>query len=461
MRKLIRGGSIVTSEGCTQGDVLIEGETVAAVGVDLGSVDAQVIDAEGMLVRPGGIDVHTHLDWPFQGTVTSDDFETGSKAAAAGGTTTIVDFCTQVQGTSLQESLELWHERAREKAVIDYGFHIAITDLTPDVFNEISSLPAAGVTSVKCFLAYKGGYMIDDGGMFRIMREASRNGILTMAHCENGDVIDLAMKDAIASGRCGPNMQPLVRSMEAEAEATARAIHLAGMAGSPIYIVHCSCRDALRHIQLARNAGQPVFAETCTHYLVLDDRVYSSPGFESAKYVCAPPIRPAYNQDYLWHGLQNGSLQSVNSDHCPLNYKTQKTMGIDDFRFIPNGAPGIEDRLSILFSEGVLKRRISLSKWVDMTSTQQAKLFGMFPRKGTIRPGSDADIVVWDPRSKRTIAACDQFQNVDYNAFEGMTITGQPAVVLCRGEAVFQGRRFTGKLGHGRFVRRSAFTLDI
>lgn len=459
MKKWIRGGTVVTAADTYQADVLIDGERVAAIGYNLDTDGAEVIDATGCYLLPGGIDPHTHLAMPFGGTVTSDDFFTGTKAAAFGGTTSIVDFCLTNKGEPLQTAIAAWHEKARGKAVVDYGFHLMVSDANDQVLEELESVvQSEGITSLKVFMAYKNVLMADDETLFKTLIRAKELGALVQVHAENGDVIDYLTKQALGEGNTDPIYHALTRPPEAEGEATGRAAALAALADAQLYVVHVSCADAVRRIAEAREKGWNVYGETCPQYLVLDITDLEKPDFEGAKYVWSPPLREKWNQDVLWSALKNGILQTVGSDHCPFNFAGQKELGRGDFTKIPNGGPIIEDRMSILFSEGVVQGKISLNQFVDVTSTKVAKLFGMFPQKGTIAVGSDADIVLFDPAAKRTISAETHHMNVDYNPFEGMKVQGEVVSVLSRGSFVIRDKQFAGQAGAGRYVKRSTFS---
>jgi dihydropyrimidinase len=451
---LIKGGRVVTAVDDYVGDVLIEGETIAAVGTSLEAGDARVIDAKGKLVIPGGIDVHTHLDMPFGGTTSADDFESGTIAAAHGGTTSIVDFAIQYKGQTLHEAWETWAKKAEGKAAIDYGFHMIITDLPDAVEKEMDSLVREGITSFKLFMAYRGVLMLDDGSIFRAMARTGENGGTICMHAENGDVIDVLVRRAVAAGRTAPKFHALTRPARAEAEATYRAICLSEMAEAPVYIVHLSAGEALEKITEARDRGLPAYAETCPQYLFLSYENYEEPGFEGAKYVMSPPLRAKGNEEKLWRGLSMNDLHAVSTDHCPFCMK-QKELGKDDFSKIPNGAPGIETRMSLLYDGGVRGGRISVNRFVELTSTSPAKIFGMFPKKGTIAPGSDADVVIFDPERKLTFSAKDLHQRVDYTPYEGRTVTGAADVVISRGEVIVEGGKFLGRAGRGSFLKRN------
>jgi len=456
--KLIRGGTVVTATDTYEADVLIRNGIVEAIGLQLDAQDAEIVDATGCYLFPGGVDPHTHLDMPFGGTVTIDDFESGTIAAAFGGTTTIIDFCLTNKGEPLQTALDTWHAKAEGKAAIDYGFHLMIGEINDDVLAELPAvIEGEGVTSFKVFMAYKNVLQADDGTLYRTLRTAKELGALVMVHAENGDVIDFLIKEALNKGQTDPIYHALTRPSELEGEATGRAIRLTELADSRLYVVHVTCAEAVRQIAEARNQGLDIWGETCPQYLVLDQSKLELPNFEGAKYVWSPPLREVWHQDVLWNALKNGQLQTVGSDQCSFNFKGQKELGLGDFSKIPNGGPIIEDRFSILFSEGVLKNRISLNQFVDIVSTRSAKLFGLFPQKGTIAVGSDADVVIFDPAAERVISAETHHMRVDYSAFEGMAITGEPVSVLSRGEFVVRNKQFVGTPGTGRFIKRKKY----
>jgi dihydropyrimidinase len=391
--------------------------------------------------------------------VSSDDFETGTIAAAFGGTTTLVDFAIQGKRMSLKGALKTWMKKAEGKAVIDYGFHVAITDLTKKVLDEIPELVALGVPSFKCFLAYKGALMIDDGALYEVLQKCKQAGALVMIHAENGDVLDVLINDFLSQGKTDPKYHALSRPPEAEGEATGRGIALARMAGAPIYIVHLTCKEALDKVKEARDAGFPVLAETCPQYLLKSYQNYLESGFEGAKYVMSPPLRDKSNWDVLWKGLATGDLQVVSTDHCPFNFKGQKDMGKDSFAAIPNGAPGIEHRLMLLFNEAVKKKRLGLNRFVELVSTAPAKLFGLFPKKGAVAVGSDADLVIFDPRAPFEISAKTHHQNVDYTPYEGFKGKGVPRTVLSNGKVIIRDGKFMGQPGMGCFLKRKPFRL--
>lgn len=458
-RLLIKGGRVVTATDDYAGDVLIEDGKVAAISAPGHSAtfevpDVRTIDATGKLVIPGGIDVHTHLDMPFGGTTSADDFESGTIAAAHGGTTSIVDFAIQYKGQALREALHAWAAKAEGKASIDYGFHMIITDLPDSVEAEMDDMVREGVTSFKLFMAYRNVLMLDDGSIFRALLRTGQNGGTVCMHTENGDVIDVLVRRALAAGHTAPKFHALTRPARAEAEAAYRAICLAEMAEAPLYIVHLSAAEALEKVTEARDRGLPIYAETCPQYLFLCQEDYDEPNFGGAKYVMSPPLRPRGNEEKLWRGLAGNDLQSVSTDHCPFCMKGQKELGLNDFSKIPNGAPGIETRMSLLFDGGVVKNRISLNRFVELTSTAPAKIFGLFPRKGTIAPGSDADIVIFDPGKKVTLSHTTLHQRVDYTPYEGREVTGAAETVLSRGEVIVENGRFLGRARRGEFLRR-------
>ena len=455
MRTLIRGGRIVTATDDYTGDLLIDGEKIHSIGTKLDAKADRTIDAKNKLVIPGGIDVHTHLDMPFGGTYSVDDFKTGTIAAAFGGTTTIVDFAIQKRGGTLREAWETWMGKAEGKAAIDYGFHMILSEHTRALEREMGDLVDEGVTSFKLFMAYPGVFYMDDGGIFRCMQRSGEIGATICMHAENGIVIDVLVEQALKRGHKEPKYHALTRPPRAEAEATHRAICLAEMAEVPVYIVHLSAAEALAEVTRARDRGLPAYAETCPQYLFLSYDNYEEPGFEGAKYVMSPPLRAKETQNRLWRGLAFNDLQAISTDHCPFCMKEQKTLGQDDFSKIPNGAPGIETRMSLVYDGGVRTGHISLNRFVELTSTSPAKIFGLFPRKGTIAPGSDADIVVFDPDKKITLSARTLHMKVDYNPYEGREVTGATDTVISRGRVIVEGGTFTGRVGAGSFLKRS------
>jgi len=460
MSVLIKNGRVITAVDDYLADIFIKNETVTLIGEKLDIEADQVIDASGKYLFPGGLDPHTHLDMPFGGTTSADDFETGTLAAAHGGTTTLIDFAIQSKGHSTLEALDTWHAKADGKTAIDYGFHMIVTDLEDNRVHEMKMLANAGVTSYKLFMAYPGVLYVDDGTIYRAMRKAGEDGTVVCMHAENGIVIDEIVKQALAEGKTEPKYHAITRPTRMEAEGVHRAISIAEVAQVPIYIVHLSSSDALEQVMLARNRGVHAFAETCPQYLFLDDSYYDQEGFEGAKYVMTPALREKWNQDELWKGLKFGDLQSIATDHCPFCFKDQKMLGIDDFSKIPNGGPGVENRMSLVFNGGVNSGRISLNKFVELTSTAAAKTFGLFPKKGTIAVGSDADIVIFDPNRTETISVnntCTHHMNVDYNAYEGFEVTGFTETVLSRGKVIIDNCEYIGKKGDGHFLKRGLY----
>jgi dihydropyrimidinase len=456
MRTLIRNGTVVTASDQYRGDVLIEDEKIALIGTRVDVQADRVIDATDRLVLPGGIDVHTHLDMPFGGTTSADDFESGTMAAAFGGTTCVVDFAIQYRGQTLHHAWETWMKKAEGKAAVDYGFHMIITDLNDRTEAEMDALVSQGVSSFKLFMAYPGVFMLDDASIFRALLRTGQNGGTICMHAENGGVIDVLVQRALAEGKTAPKYHALTRPARAEAEATHRAIALAEMADVPIYIVHLSAAEALEQVTEARDRGLPAYAETCPQYLFLSYDNYEEPGFDGAKYVMSPPLRQKHTQERLWRGLAFNDLQAISTDHCPFCMKEQKELGRNDFSKIPNGAPGIETRMSLVYDGGVRAGRLSLNRFVELTSTSPAKIFGLFPRKGTIAPGSDADLVVFDPNRTVTLMARTLHMRVDYNPYEGRQVTGAAETVLSRGRPVIENGKFVGRAGAGCFVRRAA-----
>jgi dihydropyrimidinase len=461
-RTLIKGGIIVTAVDTYAADLAIEGEKIAAIFAPgsgpPGSFDVTV-DASGKYVLPGGIDAHTHLDMPFGGTTSSDDFETGTRAAAYGGTTAIVDFAIQTKGDPLQKGLDLWHGKAEGKAAVDYAFHLIMTDVNDRTVPEMGAVVDQGVTSFKMFMAYPGVLLVDDGQIFRGMQRAGEIGALVCMHAENGLPIDVLVQQALAQGHAAPIYHALTRPQIAEAEGTFRAICLAEMAGAPVYMVHLSAERALKQVVEARDRGLPVFAETCPQYLFCSQDDLDRPGFEGAQFVCTPPLRPRSMQEDLWRGLRTHDLQVVSTDHCPFCMKGQKDLGKDSFAKIPNGMPGIETRLYLLWDGGVRQGRISVNRFVEITSTAPAKIFGLYPRKGTVAVGADADLLVWDGDKRHVLSEKTLHMRVDYSPFEGREVVGAPTHVLSRGKVVVENGRYVGRKGDGRFVKRSTFAL--
>lgn len=455
---VIKNGIVVTATDTYASDIGIAGGKIAAIARELTPESArQILDAKGRYVFPGGIDVHTHLDMPFAGTTSADDFESGTVAAAHGGTTTLIDFAIQYKGQTLRTALDTWWKKADGKAAIDYGFHCIVTDLPDARLEEMRALAREGITSFKLFMAYPGVFMVEDALIFKAMLEAAGIGALICMHAENGGVIDVIVRRALAEGKTAPKYHALTRPTTAEAEATGRAIALAEMAGAPVYIVHLSCYEALEKVREARDRGLPVYAETCPQYLFLSIDNFDVPGFEGAKYVFTPPLREKWHQEKLWAGLATDNLQVVSTDHCPFCYKEQKELGRDDFTKIPNGGPGIEHRLSLVFTGGVQGGRFSVNRFVELVSTAPAKLFGLYPRKGTIAVGSDADLVIFDAKEERVISAKTHHMRVDYSMFEGIQVKGIPKQVLSRGRLVVDDDKFVGRPGQGEFLKRQPY----
>jgi dihydropyrimidinase len=454
---LIKNGKVITATDQYHADVFIEGETVSMIGAGLDVVADRQIDATGCYLFPGGIDAHTHMELPFMGTHASDTFETGTLAGLHGGTTSIVDFAIQTQGDTLKAAIEEWHRKADGNAVGDYAFHCAVTDFNENTRKEIPSvINDHGINSFKTFMAYKGALMVDDRQMFELMEELVEHGGIITTHCENGDMIDHHVQKNLKAGNTAPKYHVLSRPAICEAEAAGRAIDLAHQSGCSLYIVHTTCEEALNRVKEATKRNQKVHVETCIQYLLLDDSYYFREGFEGAKVVMSPPLRKKKDQEALWAAINQNLVHHVATDHCPF-CMDQKAMGKDNFSKIPNGAPGIENRFELLFSEGVAKGRISINKFVEMSSTAVAKIFGLFPRKGTIAVGSDADIVIFDPHASHTISAETHHMNVDYNAYEGWEVQGKVRTTILRGTvAIDQGEAQVGK-GFGKYLKRAPF----
>ncbi|MFE5481554.1 dihydropyrimidinase [Streptomyces sp. NPDC056527] len=458
-RTLIRGGLVVTAADEIHADVLIEDGRIAALAAHGSDAAAgwtadRVIDATDRYVIPGGVDAHTHMELPFGGTFASDTFETGTQAAAWGGTTTIVDFAVQSVGHTLREGLDTWYAKADGKCAIDYGFHMIMSDVNETTLKEMDRLVQEGVSSFKLFMAYPGVFYSDDGQILRAMQRAAVDGGLIMMHAENGIAIDVLVEQALARGETDPRYHGEVRKVLLEAEATHRAIQLARVAGAPLYVVHVSADEAVRELAAARDMGLPVFGETCPQYLFLSTDNLAEPDFEGAKYVCSTPLRPKEHQAALWRGLRTNDLQVVSTDHCPFCFTGQKDLGRGDFSKIPNGLPGVENRMDLLH-QAVVDGHISRRRWIEIACATPARMFGLYPQKGTIAPGADADVVIYDPHAVQTLSAETHHMNVDYSAYEGKTVTGQVETVLSRGELVIDQRKFTGRAGHGVFTPRS------
>jgi dihydropyrimidinase len=457
---LIKNGRIVTAVDDYHADIFVSDQSVDLIGHDLAIEAGTVIDARGKLVIPGGVDPHTHLEMPFGGTETSDTFETGTRAAAFGGTTCLIDFAIQTKGTSALDALDTWHAKAAGRTAIDYGFHMVITDMPESRAPEMRRLADEGVTSYKLFMAYPGVLLSDDGTIFRTMRQAGEDGTLVCMHAENGIVIDELVKTALAGGHIEPKYHALTRPTRLEAEGVHRALAIAEVARAPVYIVHLSSYDALQELRLAQARGVMAHAETCPQYLLLDINDYDQPGFDSAKFVLTPPLREKWNQEELWKGLRGNALNAISTDHCPFCLKEQKELGREDFSLIPNGGPGVENRMSLIYHYGVGKGFIDLNRFVELTSTAPAKIFGLFPKKGTIAVGSDADIVIFDPEHEETISyynARTHHMNIDYNAYEGFTVKGFTETVISRGKVVVDQGEYLGRPGDGRFLKRGPY----
>ncbi|QNK80224.1 dihydropyrimidinase [Nakamurella sp. PAMC28650] len=465
MTTLVHGGTVVSSTGAIRQDVLVDGEKIVALlapgskalGVDLAAAVDVVIDATGKYVIPGGIDAHTHMEMPFGGTTASDSFETGTRAAAWGGTTTIVDFVVQSHGQRVLDTVASWHAKAADNCAIDYGFHQIVGDVNDESLASMDALIDEGITSFKLFMAYPGVYLSSDGQILQAMQQAAGNGGLIMMHAENGSAIDVLVQQALARGETSPYYHGVTRPWQAEQEATHRAIMLADITGAPLYVVHVSAKQALARIAEARNTGQNVFAETCPQYLYLSlEENLGAPGFEGAKWVCSTPLRSRAegHQEELWRYLRTGDVTSVSTDHCPFCMKDQKEMGIGNFSKIPNGIGSVEHRMDLLY-QGVVDRRISLERWVEVCCTTPARMFGMYPQKGVIAPGSDADIVIYDPAGHTSIGlGKTHHMRMDYSAWEGWEIDGHVDTVMSRGKVIVDGNEYLGRAGDGRFVRR-------
>jgi dihydropyrimidinase len=455
MRTLIKGGTIVNADVSTDADVLIDGERIALIGESIDAQADRTIDASGKWVIPGAIDVHTHMELPFGGTFAKDTFETGTRAAAFGGTTTIIDFAVQGKGQALREGLDAWHAKAEGRACVDYGFHMIMSDVTDATLAEMDALVEEGVTDFKLFTAYPGVFFSDDGAIFRAMQQTAKNGGLILMHAENGLAIDVVAGQNAEAGNTDPYYHGVSRSPVMEGEATNRVIRLAQVAGVPVYIVHLSAIEALNEVRRARDEGLPAYAETCPQYLflTLDDM---GNGFEGAKFICSPPLRPADHAPELWKGLAKDDLQVVSTDHCPFDFHGQKDLGRGDFRKVPNGLPGVEDRVNLLHDGGVVGGTLTPNRWVDVISAAPARMFGLGGRKGVVAAGADADLVVYDPAATHTISAKTHHMDVDYSCYEGREVTGRAEIVLSRGKVIVDGDEWLGAAGDGRFLKREA-----
>jgi dihydropyrimidinase len=457
MDLVIKNGTIVTATETYQADIGIEGEMIAQIGKNL-SGDAS-IDAKGKYVMPGGIDPHTHMELPFMGTVSVDDFRTGTIAAACGGTTTIIDFAIQRKGQTLHEALDIWLKKAEGKACIDYGMHVTIGDMSEEVLTEMGEMVKGGVPSFKIFMAYKDTYMVDDEILFKALLRAKEIGGLITVHAENGGVLEYLINKHVAEGKKEPIWHARSHPPETEAEATHRAVVLAGLAGAPLYVVHMSSGEALEALKTGRAKGFKVYGETCPQYLMFTIEKYEEPNFEGAKFVMSPPLRPKGNPEALWNGLASGDLQAVGTDHCPFNFVGQKDMGRDDFSKIPNGIPAVETRVPLIYHFGVNQGLFSVNRFVELVSTGPARLFGLLPRKGSISVGADADIMLWDPKKKHKLTKENLHMNVDYSPYEDVTVEGYPTLVLQRGKVIVEDNKFIGEDGAGQFLRRDPFLL--
>jgi dihydropyrimidinase len=463
MSVLIKGGRVITAADDYVADVFIEDERISLIGESLDVPADKVIDASGKYVLPGLVDPHTHLEMPWRGETTVDDFQSGHTAAAFGGTTTHVDFCIQGKGQTFGEALEAWHAKREGKALIDNGFHIAVTDLREGgTLEELAELPEKhGVTSYKLFMAYKDSLMVDDETLFRTMQVAAETGALVMVHAENGDAIEVLVAEALAAGNTDPIYHALTRPPETEGEATNRAIQLARVAGAALYVVHVSCAESVEPLAIAREKGWNVHGETCTQYFFIDQTFLERPNFEGAKYVYTPPPRDKANQEVLWNAVRTDVLSAISTDHCAYLFEGQKDAGKDDFSQIPNGGPGLENRLHMIHEFGVRTGRISLNRMVELLATNPAKLFGLYPRKGTLAVGSDGDIVVFDPEKRLTISASTHHSASDYNLYEGTEVTGSPEVVLLRGHVLVENGELVAKPGTGQFIKRARFGEEL
>jgi dihydropyrimidinase len=450
---IIKGGTIVTASDTFKGDIGIKDEKIVQIGLDLKDKEAKMVDATGKYVMPGGIDPHTHMDMPFGGTHASDDFATGTIAAACGGTTTIVDFSIQPKGKKLRDAVEIWHEKADEKAVIDYGLHIAVTDMNDDVLEEIPTMIKEGYPTFKLFMTYENLRVTDDT-LMKALKKVNESGGLISVHAENYYAIEYLTEQLLAEEKTEPKYHALSRPALVEGEAASRAIKLAKLAGAPLFIVHNSCEESASEIRRAREEGYPIMGETCPQYLLLSYDNYEEPGFNGAKYVMSPPLRDKANWPYMWEALAKDTVQLVATDHCPF-FMEQKELGKESFVKIPNGAPGVELRMALMYTYGVLENRFDLQRFVQVTSTNAAKIFGMYPEKGTIAVGSDADIVIFNPDVEKTITQGMLHENVDYTPFEGFKLKGYPETTISRGRVIVENGEFIGEKGYGKFVKRT------
>jgi len=460
MSILIKNGQLVTASETYIADIFMKGEQIVAIGKDLNYTADKVIDASGKLVFPGGIDPHVHLDMPFMGTYSSDDYETGTRAALHGGTTMVIDFILQTQGDTLHNALKTWQGKAQGKAIGDYSYHMAVTDFNDNVAKEVvQMIEEEGISSFKTFMAYKGALMIDDGQMVQLIKVVKEHGGLVTVHATNGDMIDSLISKNKAKGNLSPIYHYLSQPEVTESEASGRFADMLEYTGCPGYIVHMTCEGALNAVRKATQRNQKIFVETCTQYLILDASLYEN-DFEGAKWVMSPPLREKKDQKALWSGINQGLIQVVGTDHCPFMWE-QKLMGKDDFSKIPNGHPAIEHRMELLYSEGVHKGKISLTKYVEVSSTNAAKIFGMYPRKGTIAIGSDADIVIFDPEKEHTISVKTHHMNCDYSGYEGRKVIGKTETVILRGQVAIENDQCHLKAGHGQFIKRGKTSKTV
>ncbi|MBS6507206.1 MAG: dihydropyrimidinase [Paraclostridium bifermentans] len=455
MGLILQGGTIVTDIKSYKADVRIENEKIAEIGSDLFKEGDEILPINGCYLVPGGIDTHTHFDLDVGTTITADNFETGTKAAIVGGTTTILDFATQSKGHTLNDGLREWHDKSRGRCYSDYGFHMAITDWNDNTSKEMKDMINEGVTSFKMYMAYKDTLQVDDGIIFKALKRAKELGVLIGFHCENGDIISELIDECKKNNQLAPKYHQLSRPSDVEVEATYRLMKIAKTANAPVYVVHLSSKDALEEVKKARLDGVKVYTETCPQYLLLDDKLYDLDGFKSAKYVMSPPLRTKVDNEALWKALEEGDIDAIGTDHCSFNYKGQKDIGINDFSKIPNGGPGVEHRMGLLYTYGVKEGKISMNKFVELTSTKAAKLFGMYPQKGSIEVGSDADIVVIDPEMKNTISAEDQTQNTDYTPYEGYEVDCQFRHVFLRGIEIIKEGKLTVEHPTGKYIVRT------
>ncbi|MBS4535228.1 dihydropyrimidinase [Clostridium sp. D2Q-14] len=454
MSIVIKGGTIVTALDKYKADIRIDGEKIVAIGDDLERDGDEIISAKGCYILPGGVDPHTHFDLDFETYSTADDFESGTKAALAGGTTTIIDFATQDKGKTLNQGLDKWNRKSKGKTYCDYGFHMAISDWNNSVSGEIEDMVNKGITSFKIYMTYKNILQMNDGDIYKALKRSKELGVLIAFHCENGDLIDSLIDEAKSQGKKSPKYHPLTKPIEVEKEAITRLLQIAEMANAPVYIVHLSTRKGLEEVIKAKLRGAEVYVESCPQYLILDDSHYELEGFEGAKYVLSPPLRNKENLDGLWRGLKLNEIDTIGTDHCSFNFRGQKELGIDDFSKIPNGIPGVEHRISLLYTYGVKTGKIDINKLVQLTSTNPAKIFGLYPKKGNIAVGSDGDLVIWDFNKSSVITAKNQFHNVDYTPYEGYEIHGEIQHVLLRGNRVFSRGKIIGDVQKGKFIKR-------